>query len=124
MWWMICLGMFQPLRDHIGLKHAIEVTLRNQSVKEYRRYAANFTLANEKTERINVQFIDALDDANKTYQALVEDKDITDVKNISLGYYVDLTGEKRLKWFVTLYDYTFVVDTEQKRDLTGVSVGE
>lgn len=114
----------QPLRDRIGMQHAIEVTLRNQTVKEYSRYAANFSLANEKTEQINVQFIDALDDANKTYQALVEDKDITDVKNISLGYYVDLTGERRLKWFVTLYDYTFVVDTEQKRELTGVSVGE
>lgn len=114
----------QSLRDRIGLKHAIEVTLRNETVKEYRRYAANFALADEKTERINVQFIDALDDANKTYQAIVEDKDITDVKNISLGYYVDLTGEKRLKWFVTLYEYTFVVDTEQERELTGIAVGE
>lgn len=114
----------QSVRDRIGLPHAIEVTLRNQTVKEYRRYTANFSQAKEQTERINVQFIDALDDANKTYQAIVEDKDITDVKNISLGYYVDLTGEMRLKWFVTLYEYTFVVDTEQERELTGVSVGE
>ncbi len=52
----------------------------------------------------------------------MEEKVITDVKNISLGYHVDLAGSIRLKWFVTLYDYTFVVDTEQEQNnLTAVS---
>ncbi|MBQ3568935.1 MAG: hypothetical protein IJA25_08385 [Anaerotignum sp.] len=114
----------QTLRDRIGAPHAIEVTLRNQAVKEYRRYAVNFSQAEEKTESINVQFIDALDDANKMYQSIVEDKDITDVKNISLGYHVDLTGSMRLKWMVTLYDYTFVVDTDQQKEMTGMTAGE
>lgn len=118
------VNLSQSLRDRIGSPHAIEVTLRNQAVKEYRRYAANFMQAEEKSEQVNVQFIDALDDANKTYKAIVEDKDITDVKNISLGYHVDLTGSMRLKWFVTLYDYTFVVDTDQQKDLTDVAAGE
>ena len=118
------VNLSQSLRDRIGSSHAIEVTLRNQAVKEYRRYAVNFRQMAEKNERINVQFIDALDDANKTYKAIVEEKDITDVKNISLGYHVDLTGSVRLKWFVTLYDYTFVVDTDQEKELTGVAAGE
>ena len=118
------VNLSQALRDRIGSPHAIEVTLRNQAVKEYRRYAVNFTQMEEKTERINVQFIDALDDANKMYQTIVEDKDITDVKNISMGYHVDLTGSMRLKWLVTLYDYTFVVDTDQEKDLTGMAPGE
>lgn len=118
------VNLSQSLRDRIGSPHAIEVTLRNQAVKEYRRYAVNFTRLEEKREQINVQFIDALDDANKTYKNVVEDKDITDVKNISLGYHVDLTGSMRLKWFVTLYDYTFVVDTDQEKDLTGVAAGK
>lgn len=118
------VNLSQSLRDRIGSSHAIEVTLRNQAVKEYRRYAVNFSQMAEKNERINVQFIDALDDANKTYKAIVEEKDITDVKNISLGYHVDLTGSMRLKWFVTLYDYTFVVDTDQEKELTGVAAGE
>lgn len=118
------VNLSQSLRDRIGSSHAIEVTLRNQAVKEYRRYAVNFSQMDEENERINVQFIDALDDANKTYKAVVEDKDITDVKNISLGYYVDLTGSMRLKWLVTLYDYTFVVDTDQEKELTGVAAGE
>ncbi|MDO4531486.1 MAG: hypothetical protein Q4C06_05850 [Bacillota bacterium] len=114
----------QPLRDSIGSPHAIEVTLRNQAVKGYRRYAVNFTQTKDKTERVNVQFIDALDDANKMYQTIVEDKDITDVKNINMGYHVDLTGSMRLKWFVTLYEYTFVVDTDQAKDLTGMAAEE
>lgn len=118
------VNLSQSLRDRIGSPHAIEVTLRNQAVKEYRRYAVNFSPMAEKNEQINVQFIDALDDANKTYKAIVEDKDITDVKNISLGYHVDLKGSMRLKWFVTLYDYTFVVDTDQQKDMTGVAAGE
>lgn len=115
------VNLSQPVQDRIDCPHAIRVTLRNQAVKEYRRYAVNYEAAAEKSDRINVQFIDALDDANKTYQAVVEDKAISDVKNISLGYHVDLTGSIRLKWFVTLYDYTFVVDTEQESDLTAVS---
>lgn len=118
------VNLSQSLRDRIGSPHAIEVTLRNQAVKEYRRYAVNFRQMAEKNERINVQFIDALDDANKTYKAVVEEKDITDVKNIALGYHIDLTGSMRLKWFVTLYDYTFVVDTDQEKELTGVAAGE
>ena len=110
------------MQDRIGQPHAIQITLRNQAVKEYRRYAVNYQTADETSEQINVQFIDALDEANKTYQAVVEEKVITDVKNISLGYHVDLTGSIRLKWFVTLYDYTFVVDTEQEQNnLTAVS---
>ncbi len=118
------VNLSQSLKDRIGSGHAIEVTLRNQAVKEYRRYAVNFQKAEEKTEQINVPFIDALDNANKTYQAIVEDKDITDVHNIALGYHADLTGEIRLKWFVTLYEYLFVVDTNQEKDLTGVGAGE
>lgn len=116
------VSLSQSVQDRIGQPHAIQITLRNQAVKEYRRYAVNYRTADEATEQINVQFIDALDEANKTYQAVVEEKVITDVKNISLGYHVDLAGSIRLKWFVTLYDYTFVVDTEQEQNnLTAVS---
>ena len=101
------VSLSQTVQDRIGQPHAIQITLRNQAVKEYRRYAVNYRTA---------------DEANKTYQAVVEEKVITDVKNISLGYHVDLAGSIRLKWFVTLYDYTFVVDTEQEQNnLTAVS---
>ncbi|WP_313526560.1 hypothetical protein [Anaerotignum sp.] len=99
------------LQDRIGSKHAIEVTVRNQRVKKYHRYVVNYESTGKQDMELNVQFIDALDDANKTYQKTVEEKVITDVKNISLGYYVELSGDIGLKWFVTLYDYLFVTET-------------
>lgn len=100
------------LQEKIGNKHAIAVTIRNQRVKKYERYVVNYEPSHGKDMELDVQFIDALDEANKTYQKTVEEKVITDVKNISLGYYVDLTGKQGLKWFVTLYDYLFVTDTQ------------
>ncbi len=99
------------MQDKIGSRHAIEVTVRNQRVKKYQRYMVNYEAASTQDMELDIQFIDALDEANKTYQETVEEKVITDVKNISLGYYVDLTGNIGLKWFVTLYDYLFVTDT-------------
>ncbi|WP_352399509.1 hypothetical protein [Anaerotignum sp.] len=99
------------LQDRIGCKHAIEVTVRNQRVKKYHRYVVNYESTSKQDLELNVQFIDALDDANKAYQKTVEEKIITDVKNISLGYYVELSGEIGLKWFITLYDYLFVTET-------------
>ena len=101
------------LQDRIGSGHAIEITVRNQRVKKYQRYMVNYEAMSTKDRELNVQFIDALDEANKTYQAMVEEKVITDVKNISLGYYADLTGEIDLKWFVTLYEYLFVTETNK-----------
>lgn len=105
------INLSVALQDRIGSKHAIEVTVRNQRVKKYHRYVVNYESTGKQDQELNVQFIDALDDANKTYQATVEEKVITDVKNISLGYYVELSGEIGLKWFVTLYDYLFVTET-------------
>lgn len=105
------VNLSEALQDKIGSTHAIEVTVRNQRVKKYQRYVVNYKATGKRDLKLKVQFIDALDEANKTYQATVEEKVITDVKNISLGYYVDLTGEIGLKWFVTLYDYLFVTET-------------
>jgi len=101
------------LQDKIGSKHAIEITIRNQRVKKYQRYVVNYKPLDSKDLTLNVQFIDALDEANKNYQETVEEKVITDVKNISLGYYADLTGEIGFKWFITLYDYLFVTETDK-----------
>lgn len=92
---------------------AIEVCVRNDSVKQYRRYMVNFAESN--TEKLlDVQFIDALDDANKTYQMTIEDKAISEVTDISLGYYAEENGTIGLKWFVTLYEYIFVTESNME----------
>ncbi len=98
------------LLQNMEMEHAIEVCVRNNSVKQYRRYMVNF--AKTETEKLlDVQFIDALDDANKTYQMTVENKAISEVMDISLGYYAEETGTVGLKWFVTLYEYIFVTES-------------
>ena len=114
----------QNVQDKTGSAHAIEMTVRNRAVKEYRRYAVNYTVSPAQDERVEVQFIDALDEANRMYQSAVEEKVISDVKNISLGYQVEPQGPIRLKWFVNLYDYIFVVDTDRTETETRVTSPE
>ncbi|MFI3175253.1 MAG: hypothetical protein R3Y53_08690 [Bacillota bacterium] len=101
------------MQEELKRPYAIAVTIQNDSVKNYSRYAVNYVEDFSQLEEINVQFIDALDNANKLYLTMVEDKVITDVSDLSLRYYGDSVGNMYLKWFVTLYEYLFVVDTDQ-----------
>ena len=105
------IAFCKDIKDQIGGEYAIEIRVKNGSVKNYRRYMVNYIENQENTKKLNVQFIDALEDANKTYQTLVEEKVITDVTDISLEYYVDSSTNIGLKWFVTLYEYLFVTET-------------
>ncbi len=101
------------LQEELKRPYAIAVTVQNDSVKNYSRYAVNYVEDFPYEEEINVQFIDALDDANKLYQSIAGDKVITDVSDISLRYYGDASGNMYLKWFVTLYEYVFIIDADE-----------
>ena len=102
----------ESIQQEIGMKHAIEVTVSNNSVKKYRRYAVNYQASGAKDASLDVQFIDALDAANRLYQETVEQREIADVKNIALGYFADRTEGIRLQWFVNLYDRIFLIETD------------
>ncbi|WP_278873017.1 hypothetical protein [Anaerotignum lactatifermentans] len=102
----------ESVQQEIGMKHAIEVTVSNNSVKKYRRYAVNYEASGAKDASLDVQFIDALDAANRLYQETVEQREIADVKNIALGYFADRTEGIRLQWFVNLYDRIFLIETD------------
>ena len=99
------------MQEKIGMKHAIEITVRGQAVKKYRRLAVDYVLKENPSEKLHVQFIDALDEANRRYQEQVEERVVRDVENIVLGYYADGSHKLSLKWFVTLYDHDFLIDT-------------
>lgn len=103
----------EAVKNDMMSEYAIEITIKNGSVKNYRRYMINYALEKEGAEILEIQFIDALDDAIKTYQTLVESKIITNVSDISLGYYVDYSDKISLKWFVQLYEYIFVIDSKE-----------
>lgn len=102
----------KDLQLEIGAKHAIEITISNDSVKKYRRYAVNYEPSQNHAAKLNIQFIDALDIANRQYQESVEKREIADVKNIALGYYVDRTDRIALYWFVNLYQEIFIIPTD------------
>ena len=102
----------EQVQEEIGSAHAIEITVRNDSVRKYRRFAVNYTAASTTDAKLDVQFIDALDMANRQYQETIAQREIADVKNIALGYYADRTEGIRLQWFVNLYDEVFVIDTD------------
>ncbi len=102
----------KALQLDIGAKHALEITVSNDSVKKYRRYAVNYEPLQNQSAKLSIQFIDALDIANRQYQEQVEKREIADVKNIGLGYYVDGANQIALYWFVNLYQEVFVIPTD------------
>jgi len=123
----IPIYLSEEVQERIGSRHAIEITLRNQMVKRYQRYAMDYVLMPETNKLLDIQFIDALDNANKTYQVHIEEKVITDVSDIALGYYADDGKSLELKWFITLYDTLFVTETNTENipaDSTGEDGGE
>ena len=83
-------------------------------MKKYRRYAVNYEIA-QNHAKLNVQFIDALDIANRQYQQSVEQREIADVKNIALAYYADCTDKIALYWFVNLYQEIFIIPTDSTK---------
>lgn len=99
------------IKSQINSEYAIEITIKNDVVKKYKRYMVNYTMGNSNILDLSVPFIDALDSAVDIYKTNVEDNIISDVTDISLGYYIDPRQQNSLKWFVSLYGNTFIVDS-------------
>lgn len=107
----IPIQLSESIQEQIGATHAIEITIQNESVKKYRRYAYNFSASNTHAT-LNVPFIDALDTANRLYQETIGMRDITEVQNIFLAYDIQENTGNTLCWFVTLYDETFSIPAD------------
>lgn len=102
----------EDLRRSIAAEHAIEIVVRNNRVKKYRRYAYNFIAKPEKNAIVNIDFLMALNQCILEYQQMEGQHIVTEVDNIKLGYFVEKTGNIKLKWFAELYDYIFIGSTE------------
>lgn len=108
----IPIHLSESIQEQIGAKHAIEITIQNDSVKKYRRYAYQFSASDTQEATLNVPFIDALDSANRLYQETVRMRDITEVQSIFLAYDIQQNQENTLCWFVTLYGETFSIPAD------------
>ncbi len=102
----------EDLRRKIAAEHAIEIIVRNNRVKKYRRYACNFISEPEQNAVVNIEFIKALNQCILEYQQKEKKGVVTEVENMKLGYLVDNFGSVRLKWFTELYDHIYVGNTE------------
>lgn len=92
-----------------GISHAIEVTVKADSVKKYKRYAYNFVLDESSKKYVEEDFLTALNEAILKQQ--YSGDAVTEVDNITLGYYV--TGEKELdlQWFTQIGQTIYLGDT-------------
>lgn len=110
----IPIRLSESVQEQIGATHAIEITVQNDSVKKYRRYAYNFFASDTQEATLNVPFIDALDTANRLYQETIRIRDITEVQNIYLAYEIRQDSANTLYWFVTLYGETFSIPVDNQ----------
>lgn len=99
----------QEERQKTGISHAIEVTVRGNTVKRYRRYAYNFVTEDTAVGKVNQDFLAALNEAIINSQ---NSKDpVTKVDDIKLGYYVKENDNAELKWFTEIQGKLYLGNT-------------
>ncbi len=82
------------LKNEIEMKHSIEVYVENGAVKKYRRYARDFVPQTEASDKVEIDFLGAM---NSIMARL--DKKVSKVDNIVLGHSSD---NGQLTWYVTI----------------------
>lgn len=108
------IQLSEELRRHVVAEHGIEIVVRNNSVRKYRRYVCNFVAQSEKNDYVDVDFLTALDQAILDYQQVENANVVTEVNDIYLGYLAEKTEDVGLQWFIELYGYVFMEDTKAK----------
>lgn len=96
----------------IGMNHAIEITVKANTVKKYKRYAYNFTIDEADKKYVEEDFLAALN------EAILKQQDngdtVTEVDNITLGYYASGENKLELQWFTQIGETIYLGDTVKK----------
>ena len=88
-----------------GLTHAVEVTVKNNMVKKYRRYAYNFAVLPEAQGTANVDFAAAMGDA---IELMAGNSPVVQIEDLYLGYRAGgPDSELGLSWFTEIGGKTF-----------------
>lgn len=103
----------EEVQKKIEAKHAIEIVVRNHTVKKYRRYAVNFYPYEQKQAEVSKDFLTALNEGIMTYQQGDATKVVTQVQDIYLGYLAKSSGEINLYWVTDLYNKTFLLNSQK-----------
>jgi len=89
--------------------HAMEVVVKNNAVKNYRRYAVNFEKSGEDNMNAENDFLMAVNDA-ATFAG--DGGQLTAIDDMVLGYGLGKNGLYSLKWFTEFEGKVYVTDTE------------
>jgi hypothetical protein len=100
--------LYNPSDEGAEEKHAIEVAVKNNSVKNYRRYAVDFIRKSE-TAFAEKDFLSAVNEAAADAS---ENGALTDIENIKLCYSKNSDGVYFLKWFTYISGEVYAADTK------------
>ena len=101
----------EAVQNDFEISHAIEISVRGNSVRKYKRYAHNFRAVDVKDKQISVEFLEALDQAIEQYQINHKESDIKEVEDMYLGYFVEPDFVVTMKWITELYDELYIGKT-------------
>ena len=79
----------EAIQKEFEMPHAIEFSIRGNSVRKYKRYAHNFKAVDSKDKEISVEFLEALDQAIEQYQINHENAEVKEVEDMYLAYFVE-----------------------------------
>ena len=103
---------YDVLSNMTDMKYCIEISVKNNSVKKYRRIAYNYSKDN-KTAVADKEFIKALDETITVMYENNSENIVTNVQDIKLGYYMSGRDTLKLKWFTTINGEVHSVDCEK-----------
>lgn len=101
----------EAIQKEFEMPHAIEFSIRGNSVRKYKRYAHNFKAVDSKDKEISVEFLEALDQAIEQYQINHENAEVKEVEDMYLAYFVEPNFSVTMKWITELYDELYIGKT-------------
>ena len=98
----------EALQKEFEMPHAIEFSIRGNSVRKYKRYAHNFKAVDTADKEISVEFLEALDQAIEQYQINHENAEVKEVEDMYLAYFAEPDFVVTMKWITELYDELYI----------------
>lgn len=105
------LHLSDDLKEDLGLTHALEVVVQNDTVRKYKKLAYYFDLSTEELGTVEQDFLSVLDGVIAAYSG---EEAITKVDQIALNYQVGRGQKSELRWFVTLNGEVYMQDTKKE----------
>lgn len=98
----------EGIKENLYIEHAAEVVVENNTVKKYKRYAYDFQLSSKRDQKVEVDFLGAM---NQAIASAGNQGAVTEIEDLVLAYYVDDSEDNYLKWFTYVDGGIYTVNT-------------